>query len=168
MPHFKTRHTVSHSADDMFALVADVRSYPEFVPLCQSLRVRGETQLDDGKSVIVADMTVAYKVFKETFTSRVTLNPAAREIVVTYLDGPFRKMENRWTFEALEEGLGVGSGEGSCVVEFYIDYEFRSRTLASLMGAMFDRAFRKFSTAFEARADSLYGAGSGSAAEPAT
>lgn len=151
MPHFKTRHTVSHSAEDMFALVADVRAYPEFVPLCQSLRVRGESELADGKSVIVADMTVAYKVFKETFTSRVTLDPKARQIVVTYLDGPFKKMENRWSFEDL--------GEGRSVVEFFIDYEFRSRTLASLMGAMFDRAFRKFSTAFEARADSLYGTG---------
>lgn len=156
MPHFKTRHTVSHSAEDMFALVADVRAYPEFVPLCQSLRVRGESELVDGQSVIVADMTVAYKVFRETFTSRVTLNPKAREIVVTYLDGPFKKMENRWSFEA----LGEGPDKGHCVVEFYIDYEFRSRTLASLMGAMFDRAFRKFSSAFEARADSLYGTGS--------
>lgn len=162
MPHFKTRHAVSHSADDMFALVADVRAYPEFVPLCQSLRVRGESKIGDDQSVIVADMTVAYKVFKETFTSRVTLNPNAREIVVTYLDGPFKKMENRWLFEPLDKGADANR----CMVEFYIDYEFRSRTLASLMGAMFDRAFRKFSTAFEARADSLYG--TGSAAEPVT
>ncbi|MFK7791737.1 MAG: type II toxin-antitoxin system RatA family toxin [Devosiaceae bacterium] len=150
MPHFTTRHTVSHSAEDMFALVADVRSYPEFVPLCQSLRVRGEAPLDDGRSVVVADMTVAYKMFKETFTSRVELDPAKREIMVTYLDGPFKKMENRWRFEVLD---GI-----HCVVEFDIDYEFRSRTLATLMGAMFDKAFRKFSTAFEARADELYGA----------
>ena len=150
MPHFTTRHSVGHSADDMFALVADVRAYPEFVPLCQSLRVRGESALEGGRSVIVADMTVAYKMFRETFTSRVELDPAGRTILVTYLDGPFRKMENRWRFEP--------TGEGTCVVEFFIDYEFRSRTLAALMGAMFDKAFRKFSTAFEARADQLYGA----------
>ena len=150
MPHFTTRHTVDHSAEDMFALVADVRSYPEFVPLCQSLHVRGETQLGDGRSVVVADMTVAYKMFKETFTSRVELDPENRVILVTYLDGPFKKMENRWRFE--------DTGETSCVVEFFIDYEFRSRALAALMGAMFDRAFRKFSSAFEARADQLYGA----------
>lgn len=149
MPQFTTRHTVKHSADDMFALVADVRKYPEFVPLCQSLRVRGEAPLDGGKSVVVADMTVAYKMFKETFTSRVELDPDALEIMVTYLDGPFKKMENRWRFEA--------QGDDVCVVVFDIDYEFRSRTLASLMGAMFDKAFRKFSTAFEARADQLYG-----------
>lgn len=150
MPHFTTRHMVQHSADDMFALVADVRAYPEFVPLCQSLRVRGESPLEASRSVVVADMTVAYKVFKETFTSRVELDPDKREILVTYLDGPFKKMENRWRFEE--------TGEGRCVVEFFIDYEFRSRALASLMGAMFDRAFRKFSSAFEARADQLYGA----------
>ncbi len=150
MPHFTTRHRVNHSASDMFSLVADVRAYPEFVPLCESLRVRGEAPIDGGRSVIVADMTVAYKMFRETFTSRVELKPDDREIVVTYLDGPFKKMENRWRFEE--------TGERSCVVEFDIDYEFRSRTLASLMGAMFDRAFRKFSTAFEARADQLYGA----------
>ena len=95
-------------------------------------------------------MTVAYKMFKETFTSRVELDPENRVILVTYLDGPFKKMENRWRFE--------DTGETSCVVEFFIDYEFRSRALAALMGAMFDRAFRKFSSAFEARADQLYGA----------
>lgn len=150
MPHFTTRHTVSHSADDMFALVADVRSYPEFVPLCESLKVRGQSPLDDDRTVVVADMTVSYKLFRETFTSRVVLDPNDRQIDVTYLDGPFRRMENRWRFENL--------GEGRSVVEFYIDYEFRSRTLASLMGAVFDRAFHKFSSAFEARADTLYGA----------
>jgi coenzyme Q-binding protein COQ10 len=150
MPHFRTRHTVAHSAEDMFALVADVRAYPEFVPLCQSLHVRGHAELSGGRSVVVADMTVAYKVFKETFTSRVELDPENLSILVTYLDGPFKKMENRWRFESL--------GEKRCVVEFFIDYEFRSRTLASLMGAVFDRAFHKFSSAFEARADQLYGA----------
>lgn len=156
MPHFTTRHTVNHGADDMFALVADVRAYPEFVPLCESLRLRGEAPLDGNKSVIVADMTVAYKMFRETFTSRVELDPDHRTILVTYLDGPFKKMENRWRFEELPDGR--------CVVEFFIDYEFRSRALASLMGAMFDRAFRKFSGAFEARADSLYGTAGASAA----
>ena len=150
MPHFTTRHNVAHSADDMFKLVADVEAYPEFVPLCQSLHVRGKSPLTGGKSVVVADMTVAYKLFKETFTSRVELDPQSRQIMVTYLDGPFKKMENRWHFEDIAPGRST--------VEFSIDYEFRSRALATLMGAMFDKAFRKFSTAFEARADHLYGA----------
>ncbi|MEM1289633.1 MAG: type II toxin-antitoxin system RatA family toxin [Pseudomonadota bacterium] len=149
MPSFTTRHKVSHSADDMFALVADVRSYPEFVPLCQALKVRGEAPLGEDKSVIIADMTVAYKMFRETFTSRVELEPDARTIIARYLDGPFKRMENRWRFEP--------EGPDHCIIEFYIDYEFRSRALGSLMGTMFDRAFRKFSSAFEARADKLYG-----------
>ena len=108
---------------------------------------------DDGRVVVVADMTVAYKVFRETFASRVTLDRPDLKIVVEYLDGPFSHLENRWTFR--------DDGKGGCVVEFYIDYAFRSRTLGFLMGAMFDAAFRRFSAAFEARADrSLWQAGS--------
>ena len=95
-------------------------------------------------------MSVAYKFVKETFSSRVELDPKNSTILVTYLDGPFKRMENRWTFEP--------TADGRCIVEFFIEYEFRSRALASLMGAMFDKAFRKFSTAFESRADQLYGA----------
>lgn len=93
-------------------------------------------------------MTVAYKLFKETFTSRVELRPKEQTILVEYLDGPFKHLENKWTFE--------DAGEGSCDVGFFISYEFKSRTLGSLMGVMFDKAFRKFSSAFEARADEVY------------
>lgn len=149
MPRFETRHTVRHGADDMFALVADVEAYPRFVPLCEALRVRGRQELPDGRTVLVADMTVAYKVFRETFTSRVTLVPAERTILVEYLDGPFRHLENRWTFRPV--------GEKSCEVGFFIAYEFKSRTLGALMGAVFDRAFHRFAGAFEARADQVYG-----------
>jgi coenzyme Q-binding protein COQ10 len=150
MPQFKTVHRVRHSADDMFDLVADVERYPQFVPLCQGLKVKGRQPQEGGRSILVADMTVAYKVFRETFTSRVTLNPEAREILVEYLDGPFRHLENRWTFIAV--------GDKACDVGFDINYEFRSATLGALMGVMFDKAFRKFSAAFEARADAVYGA----------
>ncbi|WP_269582050.1 type II toxin-antitoxin system RatA family toxin [Roseibium sp. Sym1] len=150
MPSFSSSHKVNHAADDMFRLVADVERYPEFVPLCQDLHVRGRKELEDGRAVLVADMTVAYKLFKETFTSRVELKPAERKIQVEYLDGPFKHLENTWTFEE--------AGEGCSTVGFYISYEFRSRTLGSLMGVMFDKAFRKFSSAFEARADEVYGA----------
>ncbi len=149
MPQFSSTQRVNHSAADMFALVADVETYPLFVPLCQSLSVRGRKDLDDGRTILVADMTVAYKVFKETFTSRVELQPDRNVILVEYLDGPFKHLENRWTFTDV--------GEKSCNVGFYIDYEFKSRALGSLMGAMFDRAFRKFSSAFEERADQVYG-----------
>jgi coenzyme Q-binding protein COQ10 len=133
----------------MFDLVADVDKYPQFVPLCQSLRVRRRTPGEGDTEVLVADMTVAYKFVRETFTSRVTLDRPNLTILVAYLDGPFSKMENRWTFKP--------TGERSCEVEFAIDYEFKSRTLGLLMGAMFETAFRKFSAAFEARADKVYG-----------
>ncbi|AEV37791.1 cyclase/dehydrase [Pseudovibrio sp. FO-BEG1] len=133
----------------MFDLVADVEQYPQFVPLCQGLRVRGRRKIDDHREMMVADMTVAYKVFKETFASRVTLDREASKITVEYLDGPFRHLENVWSFDQVSEK--------ECDVSFYINYEFKSRTLGSMMGAMFDRAFRKFSAAFEDRADKIYG-----------
>jgi coenzyme Q-binding protein COQ10 len=148
MPQFSTRRRVKHSAADMFDLVADIERYPEFVPLCQSLRVRRRTE-EGGKEVIVADMTVAYKLVRETFTSRVTLDRANLEILVEYLEGPFRRLNNRWRFRPVDERLSD--------VEFYIAYEFRSRTLGMLMGAVFDAAFRRFASAFEQRADKVYG-----------
>ncbi len=149
MPQFSTKRRVAHSAADMFNLVADVEHYPEFVPLCRSLQVRQHTDAGEGRDVIVADMTVAYKLIHETFTSRVTLDRAKLEILVKYLEGPFRKMKNRWSFRPV--------GQDACDVEFFIAYEFRSRTLGLLMGAMFETAFRRFSAAFERRADQVYG-----------
>jgi coenzyme Q-binding protein COQ10 len=148
MPSFQTSRRVAHSASDMFALVAAVDRYPEFVPLCQSLRVLRREGTPGGETVI-ARMTVAYKLFSESFTSRVRLNPPDLVILVDYLDGPFRRMENRWTFAPL--------GERACEVGFFLDYEFRTKALQLLMGAVFDRAFRKFADAFEARADEVYG-----------
>lgn len=133
----------------MFDLVADVEKYPQFVPLCQSLRVKSRVEKGEGVEIIVADMTVAYKLVRETFTSRVTLDRPNLTILVQYLSGPFSRMENRWTFKA--------AGEAACDVEFFIDYEFKSRMLAMLMGAMFDAAFRRFAQAFEKRADEIYG-----------
>ncbi|MFZ1922515.1 MAG: type II toxin-antitoxin system RatA family toxin [Xanthobacteraceae bacterium] len=149
MPQFSTRRRVQHSATDMFDLVADVERYPEFVPLCRSLRIRKRSTDAENRDVIVADMTVAYKLIHETFTSRVTLERTKLEILVEYLEGPFRKMNNRWHFAA--------AGESACDVEFFIAYEFRSRMLGLLMGAMFETAFRRFSAAFEQRADRIYG-----------
>jgi coenzyme Q-binding protein COQ10 len=132
----------------MFDLVADVEKYPRFLPLCESLVVRGRRE-EAGKLTLVADMTVAYKIIRETFTSRVTLDRKNLAIHAAYLDGPFRHLDNRWTFRP--------DGPGACIVDFSIDYEFRSRALSALMGAMFDRAFRKFTEAFETRADEIYG-----------
>jgi coenzyme Q-binding protein COQ10 len=151
MPQFLTKRRVQHSASDMFDLVADVEHYPEFVPLCRSLSVRRRTKDGEGRDVIAADMTVAYKLISETFTSRVTLDREKLEVLVEYIEGPFQKMNNRWNFRP--------AGDHACDVEFFIAYEFRSRTLGLLMSAMFDAAFRRFSAAFERRADQVYGTG---------
>ncbi len=148
MPAFQTSRRVPHAAENMFALVADVESYPEFVPLCERLVVKSRAAEGDA-DVVVATMTVAYKVFRESFTSRIVLRRARNEIIVTYLDGPFRHLENRWTFKPL--------AADACEVGFFLVYEFRSRALQMLMGAVFDRAFRTFADAFEARADEIYG-----------
>src|SRR4051795_12619811 len=153
MPRFNSRRLVNHSASQMFDLVADVERYPEFVPLCSSLKVRQRTRNPDGTEIVVCDMTVSFKLVKESFTSRVTLDRANLKILVEYLQGPFSNLENRWTFEpkSQEEGHDV------CDVGFFLAYEFRSRMLALLMGSMFDAAFARFSTAFEKRADAIYG-----------
>jgi coenzyme Q-binding protein COQ10 len=148
MPQFTTRHRVRHAAGDMFNLVADVERYPEFVPLCRELKIRKRIPEPEGIDIIVADMTVAYKFVHETFTSRVTLDRPNLQILVEYLEGPFSTLENRWTFHP--------RGERLCDVEFFIVYEFKSRTLGLLMGAMFDAAFRRFAAAFERRADAIY------------
>ena len=150
MPQFSSTRTVRHAAADMFDLVADVERYPEFVPLCRSLKVRKRIPEPEGVEVVVADMTVAYKLISETFTSRITLDRPNLRILVEYLEGPFSRMENRWSFRP--------TGAKSCEVEFFISYEFKSRMLGLLMGSMFDMAFRRFAAAFEKRADAVYSA----------
>lgn len=148
MPQFETTRTVAHSAEDMFALVADIERYPEFVPLCEQLTVRSSKE-GEGKELLIADMAVGYKSIRETFTSQILLKPEERAIEVKYIDGPFRYLDNRWRFEP--------TGPESCKVHFFIDYAFRNRMLGMLMGTMFDRAFRTFAEAFERRADQVYG-----------
>ena len=147
MPTFQTRRRVPFTPQQMFAVVADVEAYPEFVPLCEGLHVirrevRGEA------TVLVARMSIGYRAIHESFTSRVTLHPSEPRVLVEYLDGPFRMLENRWLFHAVPGGTEV---------DFYIAYEFRSAVLGRLMGAMFDRAFRRFAEAFEERARLVYG-----------
>jgi coenzyme Q-binding protein COQ10 len=149
MPKFNSRRRVSHSAPQMFDLVADVERYPEFVPLCRSLKIRQRTPGPDGTEVVVADMTVSFKLVREAFTSRVTLDRPNLKILVEYLQGPFSNLENRWTFEP--------KSDSACEVGFFLSYEFKSRMLAMLMGTMFDAAFARFAAAFEKRADVIYG-----------
>jgi coenzyme Q-binding protein COQ10 len=151
MPSFRTTRRVRHSAQNMFDLVADVEAYPEFVPLCTSLRLRQRTRNAEGVETLLADMEIGYKAIRERFTSRVMCDRANLTILVEYVDGPFSRMKNRWLFRD-EPGAG-----GASIVEFFIDYEFRSRVLGLLMGSMFDTAFRRFAAAFERRADEVYG-----------
>ena len=148
MPKYETTRNVGHPPEKMFALVADVEKYPEFLPLCEALSVRTRKERD-GQAILVADMTVGYKAIRETFTSQVHLKPDPKIIDVKYIDGPFRYLTNIWRFE--------DDGEGGALVLFSIDYEFKSRILGILMGSMFDRAFRMFAEAFEKRADAIYG-----------
>ena len=149
MPSFSSKRRVHHSAPQMFDLVADVERYPEFVPLCKSLKIRQRTPKPDGTEIVIADMTVSFKLVREAFTSRVTLDRANLTIMVEYLKGPFSRLENRWSFEPRSETV--------CDVGFFLSYEFKSRMLAILMGSMFDTAFKRFAAAFEKRADAVYG-----------
>jgi len=132
----------------MFALVADIEKYPEFLPLCEALNVRSRRERD-GRTMLVADMTVGYKAIRETFSTQVLLKPDEKAIDVKYLEGPFKYLTNRWAFTPAEPK--------GCDVHFYIEYEFKSRVLGALMGTMFDRAFRMFTDAFEKRANAIYG-----------
>ncbi len=136
----------------MFDLVADVERYPEFVPLCQSLKIKRRLTDATGAEILIADMAVGFRAIHERFTTRVKLDRANTKIFVEYVYGPFKNLENIWTFK--DEGEPCASR-----VEFFIDYEFRSRVLGALMGSMFDVAVHQFADAFAARADMVYGAG---------
>jgi len=153
VPSFRSSRRVRHEAAQMFDLVADVESYPQFLPLCEALKIRRRNKSDEGAEVLVADMSVGYRAIRETFTSRVTLDRPRLKILVEYVDGPFSHLENRWTFRGDDADLAQPGSH----VDFYINYEFRSRTLGLLMGAMFDHAFRRFADAFEERANRIYG-----------
>jgi coenzyme Q-binding protein COQ10 len=143
MPHHHERKTLSHSAAQMYDLVADVRSYPTFLPWVSAIRVRA-----DNDTETLADMIVGFKSLKETFSSRVIKVPQ-NSIVVDYLDGPMKHLHNQWLFEAVPSG-------GS-IVDFTVDFAFRNPIFEALAGQFFDAALRKMTGAFIARADQLYG-----------
>lgn len=140
----RTTTGVPYTAAEMFALVADVERYPEFIPWCVALRV-----VERGEGTLFADMVVAYKVFRERFRSRVTLDPGAGRITAEYVDGPFRTLKNEWSFADLPEG-------GS-TIDFLIDFEFRNFILQATAQTVFDKAFAKMADAFVARAKAVYG-----------
>jgi coenzyme Q-binding protein COQ10 len=145
---YETKHIVAHSAEEMFALVGQVEDYPTFLPLCEELKVK-HREHRNGKEVLVATMTVGYGMIRESFTTGVHLDNANRTILVEYLDGPFTFLENRWQFQP--------EGEGACQIDFYIAYAFRSRLFERLVGGLFAKAVEKYTGAFEARADAVYG-----------
>ena len=148
MPAFATQRLMSYTPEQMFALVADIEKYPQFLPLCETLSIKRHYTDNQGREILIADMTCGYRTLRENFTSRVCLNRAQNEILVEYIDGPFRYLENKWLFSKHNKG---------CMVAFNIEYEFKSRMLGLLVGSLFDKAFRKFASAFEARAGKIYG-----------
>lgn len=137
-----------YSAEQLYALVADIGRYPEFLPWCSAARIRSTRPTETG-SIIDADLVISFKVFRERFGSRVTLYPDAGKIDVAYLEGPFRYLDNHWEFENL--------AEGGCEVRFFVDFEFKSRALQAIIGVVFNEAMQRIVRAFERRAEDLYG-----------
>jgi coenzyme Q-binding protein COQ10 len=147
MPSFETRRQVPFTTQEMFDLVADVERYPEFLPLCEGLRVLSRNG-EGEQSTLVAAMEVGYKGIRETFTSRVTLDSVTPSVRTDLVQGPFTKLVNKWNFTETP---------GGCEVKFFIDYEFKSMILQMLVGSVFEQAFGKFAEAFEERAHTIYG-----------
>ncbi|GJL92864.1 type II toxin-antitoxin system RatA family toxin [Hyphococcus sp.] len=142
----RTQTQVPYTADQMFALVADVERYPEFLPWCVGLRI---IEQDKNTGVMTADMIVAYKVFRERFRSRVQLDPTNKRIEAAYVDGPFRNLENRWRF--------IDQLQGGSIIDFEIAFEFKNFLLQATAQAVFDKAFSRMSEAFVRRAEDVYG-----------
>ena len=145
MPTHAEVRRLPHRADQMFDLVADVGRYPEFLPWCQATRIR--ERKDD---LLVADMVIGFKIFRERFTSRVALDWEAKRVDVTYSDGPFKYLKNHWIFTPSENGQ-------ECDIDFFVDFEFRSKLLQSAISVVFNEAVTKMVNAFEGRAADLYG-----------
>ncbi|MEJ6499979.1 MAG: type II toxin-antitoxin system RatA family toxin [Rhodobacterales bacterium] len=148
MPTHAEKRVVPYSAAQMYALVADIAAYPEFLPWCAAARIRKQTATDTG-AVIEADLVISFKLFRERFGSRVTLHPAENKIDVEYLDGPFRYLNNHWHF--------TPQADGGCEVDFFVDFEFRSSVLQAVIGVFFGEAMHRIVRAFDARAKDLYG-----------
>ena len=142
MPTHTEQRYLTHTPEQLFGLVADIESYPEFLPWCIAARIR-----EREANVVTADLVIGFRVFRERFTSRVTLNEI-ESIDVEYTHGPLRYLKNHWQF--------IPQGDG-CVVDFFVDFEFRSRILQRLIGVVFNEALSRMVNAFEERADTLYG-----------
>ncbi|MDZ4135684.1 MAG: type II toxin-antitoxin system RatA family toxin [Paracoccaceae bacterium] len=150
MPTHHEIKVLPYSAQQMYDLVADVGSYPQFLPWTSAARIRSRRPIDDGE-VLEADLVISFKVFRERFGSRVTLYPARKKIDTEYLDGPFRHMRSTWEFR--------DRAAGGCEVEFFVDFEFRNAILQGIIGVVFNEAMQRVVRAFERRAAQLHGAG---------
>ncbi len=136
------------NAEDMYALVADIEKYPEFLPWCRAARIRKDENIND-KRQVEADLVISFGAFREKFGSKVVMDPAVLKIDVEYLDGPFRKLVNQWSFVQLD-------GQ-QCEVNFFVEFEFKSRILQIAIGQVFEHAMLRIVSAFEKRAAELYG-----------
>ncbi len=143
MPTHKEKKLLPYTPEQLYGLVIDIERYPEFLPWCLGARVKSRRE-----DLIVADLVIGFKMFRERFTSRVSPNRAARRIDVTYAEGPFRYLENHWVFEEHPEG---------CLIDFYVDFEFRSKLLQKVIESLFHEAVRRMVHSFETRARDLYG-----------
>lgn len=151
LPRHSETRALPYAPAQMYALVADVARYGEFLPWVAAVRVRSDSETE-----MVADLVVGFKGLREKFTSHVHKTPPG-EIKVEYVDGPLKYLHNDWRFR--------DDGKGGSLVDFSVDFAFRSRLFEALAGQMFDKALRKMIGAFETRAAALYGAGSGSGSE---
>ena len=147
MPHHNETRQLPHSAAQMFALVADVARYPEFLPWNSAARIRARYPIEGGE-VMEADLVISFKLFREKFGSRVVLYPGQGRIETEYLDGPLRHLKSVWLFRDLPTG--------GCEVEFTVDFEFRNPILAGVIGLVFNEAMTRIVRAFEARAATIY------------
>lgn len=143
MPRHAEQRRLPHSPEQMYELVADVAAYPEFLPWCKSTR-----QFNHRPDGFDSDMVIGFRVYSERFTSRVTLDPP-REIRVDYIHGPMKYLYNHWRFE--------DDGEGGCVVDFLVDFEFKSHLFEMMIGRLFEEAVHHMVRAFETRARAIYG-----------
>ena len=137
-----------YSAQQMYDLVADVGSYPKFLPWCAAARIRSRTP-QAASEVMEADLVISFKVFRERFGSRVVLHPDDHKIDTEYLDGPFRYMKSNWAF--------ADRADGGCDVSFFVDFEFKNAVLQGIIGMVFNEAMQRIVRAFERRAAELYG-----------
>ncbi|SMX35146.1 type II toxin-antitoxin system RatA family toxin [Actibacterium lipolyticum] len=148
MPTHSETRTLPYSAAQMYHLVADIASYPKFLPWTAAARIRSRTPIEGGE-VVEADLVISFKVFRERFGSSVTLFPEIMKIDTEYLDGPFKYMKSTWEFRDLPEG--------KCEVDFFVDFEFKNRVLQGVIGVVFNEAMQRVVRAFEKRAEDLYG-----------